>query len=222
MFPDEFPCSIPFPYCNGFEDKDDPTAVEIVRVLNEVSRKLWEGTLYIKFISGDRKGSIAKVKPNTKDYNFSQKEITIDYRRGYSYRPECQYGIINDSMYGICHWDGRKNSVKTSLYNREVVALLNYNGPTVWEKFDAKTAKTDVLANPEQHDIDGNMLNIGDKVLYINARYGSGFELCHGTIKEFTAKVDSRRTEIFTVVQNAENENQLSTISNSSYMIFKK
>ena len=76
------------------------------------------------------------------------------------------------------------------------------------------------MKNPDQKDIDGNILNIGDNVLYINARYGSGMELCHGKIKEFKAKVDSRRTEIFTVVENA--EGVLSTISHSHCMIWKK
>ena len=223
-FPDVF--SGKPPYYNGFENKDDPAAVEYVRLFNEAVRQLREGKLYVRFKSGDRAGSIARLTPDIKGYEKNAaKDIEILHCTIYRFNPKATYDFSSSYVYAVCNWDGRKNKVKLYLPHPEVEILLNYDGPTFWAKFDAKSAKEKALQNPEQYDIDGNLLNINDKVLYINARYGSGMELCHGVIKEFTASVDSKRTEIFTIVRSDESTDEreiLSKISNPSCMIYKE
>lgn len=206
-------------YGNGFDQEDDPKALEYLAQQHALIDKFVEGSLYIKFIDGDRKGSIAKVIPNTKTFgNNAAKKASIRNRYGsFNHKP---YSFENERFYAIATWNGRSNKVQINLPNREIVFLPNYTGPTVWEKFDAKAAQKEILKSPDQKDIDGNILAIGDPVLYINARYGSGMTLEHGTVKEFKVSVDSKKHEIFTIVQNSDGVE--SKITNSHNMIFKK
>jgi hypothetical protein len=218
--PDEF--QLKAPYYNGFADENDPKVLEYIEAQHTLIDKLLEGTLYIKWIDGDRKGAIAKVVPNRKTFGDNAARKAKVYCRYNSWNRDAPYYIENDRFYTFATWTDikRKNQVQVNLPHRDTVFLPNYTGPTVWALFDHKAAKTEVLKNPDQYDIDGELLSIGDPVIYINARYGSGMELCHGTIKEFKASVDSRRTEIWTIVTSSEGVE--SKISNSALMIYKK
>jgi hypothetical protein len=218
--PDEF--QLKAPYYNGFADDKDPKVLEYLEQQHTIIDKFLAGTLYIKFVDGDRKGAIAKVIPNRKTFGDNAAEKATVIRRYNSWNRNEPYFIENNRFYGIATWADikRKNQVQVNLPDRDVVFLPNYTGPTVWALFDHKAAKAEVLKKPDQYDIDGNLLSLGDKVLYINARYGSGMELCHGKIKEFKVSVDSRRTEIWTIVENEEGVE--SKINNSSYMICKE
>ena len=215
--PDEFQLSSPY---YAFEKEDDPAALLYLEQVRTLQEKMYAETLYIKFIDGDRKGAIAKVIPR---YDERKHLCEIHYKPTHSSWDNKRYGFHNEYLWGYATWADikRKNKVQVSLPNRDVVFLPNYTGPTVWALFDHKAAKAEALKEPDQVDIDGHVLAIGDPVIYINARYGSGMELCHGVIKEFKASVDSRKTEIWTIVTNIEN-NVESKISNSSYMIYKK
>ena len=217
ILPDEF--ELKPPYHNGFEDENDPLVLKFIAEYNYLLDRILNGTLFIKFIDGDRKGSIAKFKPSPQHHPPSS--TAIRYRQRWSSHDKNGYDFTNTYFYGIATWTGRSNKPQVNLPNRDIIILPNYTGPTVWALFDHKAAKAEALKEPDQVDIDGHVLAIGDPVIYINARYGSGMELCHGVIKEFKASVDSRKTEIFTIVTNIEN-NVESKISNSSYMIYKK
>lgn len=213
-YPDEFYPS--WKHYNGVEDKDDPELLQYVEDINYLKTRLIEGNLYVKFIDGDRKGAIARLEIDTK-YKDRPCEVRGRYdtwKKCYIFNPESY------SLYAIARWDKRSNKVQFHSHSNDYVFLPNYTGPTVWALFDKKAAKAEALKEPDQYDIDGKMLAIGDKVLYINARYGSAFELSHGVIKEFKASVDSRRTEIFTIVTNEEGVE--SKISSPETMIFKK
>ena len=214
--PDEFQLVQP---AYSFETPDDPAALLYVEQVKTLQEKMYEETLYIKFIDGDRKGAIAKVIPQYPDRKYP---CEISYSPGYSSWDKKRYKFHNEHLFGYATWADikRKNKVQVFRPNRDVVFLPNYTGPSVWALFDHKAAKAEALKNPDQTDIDGNVLAIGDPVIYINARYGSGMELCHGTIKEFKASVDSRKKEIWTIVTSTEGVE--SKISNSSYMIYKK
>lgn len=219
IFPDEVKKQ--FVYANLFpKQENDPKLVEYVSCINEAKRRLKANeTLYVRFDHGDRKGSIAKAVYNP-DYRIDTLEPAIIERyRNYWGNNEATYHAKNDDFYVICRWDGRSNKVKAS--SHELTLLLNYTGPTVWNKFDAKAAKEKLLAEYDIQDIDGKVLSVGDSVLYINARYGSGMELCHGKIKEITAKVDSQRHEFNTVIEK-DGDGVISTIKNHSSMIWKK
>ena len=204
-----------------FDSADDPEAVAYCEARNFLVEKALKGELYIKFVGGDRKGSIAKVKLDANDhpYNDRQAEIVPEH---YSYRNEQRRFLIsNEYFFGTAKWDKRKNSCKVDFPNKNIVFLPNYEGPTVYVMFDKKSAKEELLKNPNQRDIDGKSLNVGDKVLYINARYGSGFAMCHGTIKEFKVSVDSTGYCFTTVIQNDTGE-EVSSITNPSEMVWKK
>ncbi len=198
------------PYRNShFSKEDDPEALEYLDSLIKVYEALENGTLYCRYIDGDRKGSIARLIRDPQ-YRVDEKP-TIGY--GYrGYRDGPQFTIRNNRFHVISTWDGRKNKVKESLPHREAELLIGYEGPTVWEKFDAKAAKEEILKNPNQKDIDGNVLAIGDKVMYVNARYGSGMVLTRGVITEFLASVNSQGFSITTVIESKDGE-----ISNLSY-----
>lgn len=223
VLPDEL--ALKNPESNLFENKEDPRVIEYVSLIKHVQKKAQKGELYIKFIDGDRKGSIAKVIPNEKSMGkdaIRDVEIEERYERPWNSREYSRfYRIQNDHFYVIATWEKRSNRVQLTLPSDEIVFLPNYTGPTVWSLFDSKSAKAKVLSNPNQKDIDGRILKIGDEVLYINARYGSGMELNHGKIKEFKAEVNSKRAQIWTVVER-NSDQEISTIRHSEEMIYKK
>jgi hypothetical protein len=213
-FPDEFQLQ----RVGYFKAEDDPSAVTYCADRNALFDQAVSGKLYVKFIGGDRKGSIARVQIDP-DYNHRPAEIS-EMRR-YSSSEQRLFEITNTWIYGIAKWDKRKNSCQVSLPNDEVIFLPNYEGPTVYEMFDKKAAKEKLLKNPDQRDIDGRPLAVGDEVLYINARYGSGFVLNHGTIKEFKVTADSKGHSFVTIVKNDDADEE-SSISYPSQMIWKK
>lgn len=202
------------------KDENDPEALAYCETLNYLYSKAKNGTLYVKFVDGDRKGSIAKVKVDDTGGAY-YRPATIVRRRATWANYEEPFEIEADRFYGTAKWDKRKNSCQIVVPSQELVILPNYEGPTIYEMFDKKAAKAAALENPEQTDIDGKLLSVGDEVLYINARYGSGFVLCHGIIKEFKAVADSKGTSITTIVQ-LKDDDMLSAIANPSQMIWKK
>ncbi len=201
---------------NGFTDQNDPVAQKYLADLQEVYKALVTGKLHCRFIEGDRKGSIAKLIP---DPDYALLWPRIEHGSNY-YNRNRPYQVKGHYIRTIAKWTGRQNKVKVAFPHLEAELLLDYEGPTVWEKFDAKRAKEEALKNPGQRDIDGNVLNVGDKVLYINARYGARMVLTHGVIKQFKAVADRKGTTITTVV---EDENgQLSDMLYPESMIYLK
>lgn len=193
------------PYPNGTANVE-PEGQAFVDALNEMERMLLaDEPVYIKFLKGDRAGSIARFEMDHlhdfKTANGHQRKggfnarvnpnarVHVGGRQQHGYRYE---GIAH----GVALWDGRRNKIKVCVPHG-FAWLKGYEGPTVWEKFDAKAAKKARLDNPQETDIDGKLLAVGDKVLYINSRYGSGSELCHGKVIRF----DATRDTTFTIVQ---------------------
>ena len=217
-FPDEF--RLVRPVNHYFDDPADPEAVAYIAARNELYDRMMNGTLFVKFISGDRKGSIARMKPDPRYADHPQPRASIKDAHRYWNDPQ-RYQVDWAWFSGICKWDKRKNSCQLTMPDADAVFLPNYDGPTIYEMFDRKAAKTELLKNPDQTDIDGNVLAIGDKVLYINARYYAGMELCHGTIQEFKVTADSKGHSFTTVVKNDEAD-EVSSISYPWQMIYKK
>jgi uncharacterized Zn ribbon protein len=207
--------SLKNPYINGYADKDDPVAKQYLEDCQQVYELFKNGNLYVRFRDGDRKGSIAIIKP---DPQYTTKPPQIIHKSLFWNNNGFD---VTCMLFGICHWNDRKNKVKTNIPNHDIEVLLDYDGPTVWEKFDTKVAKIKALASTVQYDIDGNQLQIGDKVLYMNLRYGAGGTLQHGTIKEFKAMVDSKNTTITVIVKN-DDADEVSEIRYPSSMIYKK
>lgn len=209
-----------------FKDKDDPRALEYLAVVTRIFEALHAGTLYCRFVKGDRKGSIAKLSPRgervfTDIYGRRRDSTpTIEYHQGRYNNSQPYYTVENDRFYVFCTWDGRRNKVQANLPDYDDTEfLLNYEGPTIWEKFDSKSAKEEVLKNPDQRDINDKVLAVSDRVLYINARYGSAMALEYGTIEEFKAVVDSKSTTITTIVKSDGGET--SSLKHPNTMICK-
>lgn len=207
------------PYLNGFEKEDDPVAVDYLELLKKAHAAFYAGTLYIRFNDGDRKGSIAKVIPDPAFGDRQNKIPAIRWNR--SFHNKSDYRFENNTFYGVATWDDRRNKVKVSFpdWYQTVEILLDYDGPTIWQKFDAGAAKEEVLKNPDQRDINDDVLEIGDRVLYINLRYGSGAILDRGNIKEFKVVANSKTTTITTIIES--NDGELSELSYPGKMVWK-
>lgn len=202
------------PYYGDF-NKDDPKALAYIAELNEVYNAITNGTAYIRYLDGDRKGSIARVKWRSKldKDNMHEDRPRIDRSRWGGYR------FISAYFFVIASWDNRRNKIQETFPNSNIEVLLDYDGPTIWEKFDHKVAKEKALSSITIKDVAGNSIVIGDQVIYMNLRYGQGGRLDFGSIKEFKASVNYKLTEISVVVES--NDGELSTIRYPQSMIWK-
>lgn len=207
------------PYLNGFADEKDPQALAYLNQLKVLKKAIREGRLYCRYTDGDRKGSVAKLIPDPAYSHIEDREPSIRYSP-VSWNKGPWYRLENDMFFMLATWKGRKNKVKESWsYYSQFEFIVGDGVETIWEKFDAKSAKEEVLKNPDQKDIDGNILAVGDNVMFINARYGSRMVLERGKVKEFKVVVDSKKTSISTVIEN--NDGSLSTLSYPEDMVCK-
>lgn len=204
------------PFYNGFTDADLPTAEVVLKEFQTIYDAILAGTAYVRFIDGDRKGSVARLIFG--EYEQKRPEIVRSWSSS-SWNKHITHKFDHIRFYCIAKWDGRQNKPKLYLPDRETEFLLDYIGPTIWEKFDAKAAKNEILKNPDQKDINGNVLAVGDRVLYINARYGERMTLNEGTVTEFLASVNSKAHAITTVIENKDGES--SSLLYPESMVYK-
>jgi len=139
--------------------------------------------VYIGFVTGERVGSIAYIL----DCDLSRIVPKL-YRNYYDNKWGCNAGFS-----ATVGWEKRRNKINEYIGGTEVVYLPDYQGPTVWEKFDKKAAAAEALARTPMKDREGNEIKEGDRVLYINARYGSGAQLDRGKIISIKATVQKHR-----------------------------
>lgn len=197
------------PYPNGSVAVEPDGKAYVDALLEMEAMHLRGEPVYVKYLIGDRKGSIARFVPNympgdalpnhRKCESIYGAKINA-HARVYHQGNQVHGHRYQGGAHGVCHWDDRRNKVKAFIPHG-FAWMKDYQGPTVWEKFDAKAAKADLLNNVMEQDIDGKKLAVGDEVIYVNSRYGSGTELCHGVIDRFEAKADSRGHTVFTIVK---------------------
>jgi hypothetical protein len=230
----EIPLTHPFP--NGSEgNKIHPDGQKFIDLFNEMGKLQEQGKcIYIKILTGDRKGSIAKFVTDTENYK-NNKYLTVkcsysgvDYS-GLEYSTK-KIHYNTEGTHGYFIWDGRRNKIQADLWatfegSEKYAWLKDYNGPTIYRLFDKKKHIKKRLKSIPQKDINGEVLKIGDEVLYCNIRYGCGTVLCKGTIKDFKGKTrkdysDKQRTSIYTIVLNEDGKTE-SKIENSHLMIKK-
>jgi hypothetical protein len=172
------------PYPNGVVSDQEHLLEPYINLLKEIRNKINAGErVYIKITSGERKGSIAYIVKFDDHYQ----NIEPGYYRHADWK-KVMSRVSNDSIYVILGWDKRRNRIKWSTHD-SCVYLPDYKGPTVWKKFDKKAAEKKMLKENPVLDRDGNQLSVGDRVLYINARYGSGASLDRGTIEKIKYSV---------------------------------
>lgn len=176
------------PHPNGVEEKDKHLLQPHMNTIKEIVTKLDAGErVYIGITSGERKGSIAYIHSFDGNFDYKKREPSIRYTRG---SWDDRVLIDGDTLYCVIGWEKRRNKVKWATYQDGTVYLPDYEGPTIWEKFDKKAAEAKALEDHEVEDSEGNLLAVGDRVIYINARYGSGARLERGEIIEIKMKVD--------------------------------
>lgn len=168
------------PHINGVHPDDKDLLRPHIELMTGILDKIDAGErVYLGITSGERKGSIAYI------------HFVIDhYRNG---KPGIRYSggswdnkvrIKNDTIYCVLGWDKRRNKIQWSSYQDGTVYLPDYTGPTVWKKYDKKKEAEKYLKEHLILDREDNVLIVGDRVFYINARYGGGASLDRGTITE--------------------------------------
>ena len=116
-----------------FDSETDNEAVAFCNTRNALLEQAINRTLYVKFIDGDRKGSIARVQIDIKQHPYNERKAEIVQKRSYHYKDKVQFEIENSYFFGTAKWDGRKNSCKLDMPGRDFVFLPNYQGPTFYE-----------------------------------------------------------------------------------------
>lgn len=181
--------------------KDAPTKDafdEYRKMYDEIAHKMEKGEkVYVEFKEGERKGSIAYIAQMDMSFTETYRELPFWNKTEPRWQPNSWSSHTKDdgyydcdiSMYVILRWEGRQNKVKCSLHSDGMNYLPDYEGPTKWEKWDKKAAELKALENLIIKDREGNELELDDKVLYINARYGGAASLDRGTIKDIRIKV---------------------------------
>ena len=155
---------------------EDPRVIlakEIDELLHE------QGFCYVRVEDGDYKGSVAK--------------FTLEKTQGYyadSFVTHIIRGAVNIRGHwnGRLSWKGKRNNPMHTITGNTTVLIPE--GDEVIEtqlvRFDMNSAKKELLKK-DSYDMDGNVLSVGDAVLYINMRYGSGGRLCRGEVTSFHA-----------------------------------
>ena len=177
------------PYPNGVVEEQKHLLEPFVSTLKEIRNKITSGErVYIQITSGERKGSIAYIKKLDPDYQNIEARLSY---RSRNFRGSYLYHVENYWLCVILGWDKRRNQIKWST-NDHCEYLRNYKGPTVWKKFDKKAVEKKLLKETVILDRENNELKVGDRVLYINARYGSAATLDRGTIEDI--KISATKT----------------------------
>ena len=193
---------------------------ELKKHYDEIKTLQTEGKpVYIKILEGDRKGSIGKF--------ICDDIVSVKiYDNGDYWRDGNRWRFTANNIMGNLIWDGRKNKIQFFLYPSGTFAWLkDYDGPTIYKIFNKKAAKDKALKNPNQVDIENNILKINDEVIYVNIRYGSGARLTKGKIIRFDAKIfrnrkDNPETIYYTIVKEHRTGEE-SKIEHSDELILK-
>lgn len=169
------------------------------------------GSCHVRVTGGDYDGSIALFTLN----NNSNYEENL-YKRIYS-----RERIYSLKYYwqGRLSWEGKRNNPQFTLMNSTCEVLLDYDGPTSLKRFNLKEEKKKLLQDVKIEDIDGHIIEIGDKVLYMNLRYGSGGSLCHGVVHDF--KAHARQGYVSVIVREVGTDIE-SDLNFPSSQIYKK
>ena len=197
------------PHPNGVPSSREDELQAHMDTINKIYDCLEKGErVYLGITSGERKGSIAYIQldDDYRNERCSIRHFWDKYRFGRTGDENGMVSTLQDDFIScVLRWDGRRNKVKWVTY-KHTVYLPDYEGPTVWEKFDKKAAAAENLKSRPALDRDGSELAVGDRVLYINARYGAGASLDRGTVSKIKATMqmngDRQYTTTHVIIDN--------------------
>lgn len=225
MSVEEVSLKLPIRFWNFVEGDVLPEWQEIVDRFEELKVLHRDGKpIYIRFRTGDYAGSVARFVPEEGTDRFGNPYFrlgctaTRDRSRGSKegYRYEVD-------VHGTARWTGRSNKPQVNLasYYDDVVWLRGYEGPTSFVMVDKKAVKAAAVEKKIFLDFEANELKVGDRVLYVNIRYGQGTQLDVGKVVRFEAELRSRgRSETFVVVSR-EGDGVESKVSSPERMVMK-
>lgn len=180
-----------------------------LQVIYEYLKKFKSCHVFIK--EGDYKGSIAEF---TVDEGIER----YGYRRGELYYPVQDWFNVKYYWEGRLSWKNKRNNPKFTISHDTCDVLLGYEGEEILKRFNLKEEGKKLLSQ-DVHDIDGMKLSVGDEVLYLNIRYGSGGSLCHGVVGGF--KAHARDGYVSVIVTNKDNSSQESECRQPWNQIYK-
>lgn len=191
VFPNIKCVSLCNPAPNGVSIEREDVFTPLINTLNEIHDRIERGEkVYFGITDGERKGSIAYV--HSFDAKYQKRRPFIRYDQDWWGRePKTISRAMYDFVSVVLAWDKRRNRIKWATY-KDTVYLPDYDGSTVWQKFDKNAAGQAIIEKYPAKDRDGNVLTAGDRVVYINTRYGGGAILDRGTSKEIKVSVTSR------------------------------
>lgn len=173
------------------------------------------GFCHVRVNGGDYDGSVAKftIDKELEDLSYKGNELYYEvYNRG-------KWFNVKYCWHGRLSWKGKRNNPKFTLMNSTCDVLLDYEGEEILKRFDLKKEGKKLLEQ-DVEDVDGNKLSKGDKVLYMNLRYGSGGALCHGTVKSF--KAHARDGYVSVIIENDNCSGEESECRQPYNQIYKK
>ncbi len=170
-----------------------------------------DGHCYIKVIGGDYDGSLAKFT-----ISDTCKKDKFEYRGGRS-------GInIKTYWSGRLSWKGKRNTPKFNITHSSCIIVEPEDGEVVETNLVMYNIKAEAakLLEEDTCDVEGNILSVGDKVVYMNLRYGCGGRLCKGTIKSF--KAHARQGYVSVIIENTKDVNEQSECRYPEMQVMKE
>lgn len=192
--------------CAESELLKDEGFLKLKQIYDHLKEK---GFCHVRVKGGDYEGSIAKFTMN--DLNDDKFYWRINCR-------EIRWGV-KYAWYGKLSWKRKRNNPQFILMSSNCDVLLDYEGEEILKRFDLKKEGKKLLEQ-DVEDIDGNKLTKGDKVLYMNLRYGSGGMLCHGTVKSF--KAHARDGYVSVIIENDNCSGEESECRQPYNQVYKK
>tara|TARA_Y100000310_G_scaffold227068_1_gene229264 strand:+ start:5804 stop:6415 length:612 start_codon:yes stop_codon:yes gene_type:complete len=198
---------IEIPKCYLLSREEFEKGTPELDILTQINEDMvTKGYCFVRILSGDYEGSIAKFTPN----NLSDFKHTKTYRGSWN---------LKSFWYGRLSWSGKRNNPQFILSSESATVLSEYEGDTSLVKFDLKAEGKKLLETCECFDIDGCKISEGDEVVYLNLRYGSAGKLCHGTVSGFKAHA---RQGYISVIITRSDEDEKSECHHPSDQIWRK
>lgn len=239
MFPGIQTVSLSVPFDLMHQSTPCQEGTELCELLVELARKIIaDERVYFGVVEGEYAGSIFYLEPKEgmmEDRGYGQPgywkvlpTMKAPFGRASHSSWNKQWQWDTPTLYGRMRFDGRKNKPMFDVrINGQAVYLPNYNGPTVYKKFDKAAAEKAIIEEIEITDRNGVVLAEGDSVIYVNLRYGSGGQLDYGTIKSIRVKAQKSprgkdvHYEVNVVIKNRDADEE-STIRVPNQLIIKE